>query len=92
MQPLVLVRKEQIDAAARDVFGASLETLRRKTRILVKERRLLAEVLRTEGLMDLRTIGLALGVGAAQAGVLVRAGEESGDSTLRARLVAALSS
>jgi len=87
----VPLRLGRAPAALQEVFGVSLETLRQKTRTMVAERRLLASVLRTEGLFSLREIGTLLGVGPEQAGLLARADETDGSGTTRRRLIRALS-
>lgn len=77
--------------AVRRVFGVSMEELAQKSRILAVERRLLASVLRREGLHRLQAIGRVLGVGSEQAGLLARAGDELAADRRRQRLLAALS-
>ena len=82
---------ERAEKAVRKVFGVSMEDLARRSRSLGEERRLLASVLRREGLYGLRAIGTALGVGPEQAGLLARAGDELPAEPKRDRLLAALS-
>ena len=67
-------------------LGTTLEELNARTRTFIRERRLLAWALRRQGLLTLERIGGALDVGAAQASVLVRAGEiEAGKNISQTR-------
>ncbi len=82
---------ERADEAVRGIFGVSMKQLAQRSRSLAVERRLLASVLRREGLYRLHPIGTALGVGPEQAGLLARAGDELTSDQRRGRLLAALS-
>jgi REP element-mobilizing transposase RayT len=82
---------ERAEEAVRRVFGVSMEELTQRSRSLAGERRLLASVLRRDGLYGLQAIGKALGVGPEQAGLLARAGDEMAADPRRERLLAALS-
>lgn len=67
-------------------LGTTLEELNARTRTFVRERRLLSWALRRHGLLTLERIGGVLGVGAAQASVLARAGEvEAGKNASQTR-------
>ena len=68
-----------------------MEKLTQRSRSLAVERRLLASVLRRDGLYRLHAIGRTLGVGPEQAGLLAQAGDELDADPRRERLLAALS-
>ena len=89
-QPFAL-KLEGADEAVKEVFGVSMEELTQRSRSLAVERRLLASVLRREGLCGFRAIGKVLGVGPEQAGLLARAGDELASDPRRGVLLAALS-
>jgi putative transposase len=82
---------DRAEEAVEKAFRVSMEELRRRSRSLAGERRLLASVLRREGLYGLKEIGRVLGVGPEQAGLLARAGEESVNDARRDRLLTVLS-
>lgn len=63
-----------VQDVVRKVLGLTLEELRRQPRVLVRERRLIADFLRRGHLMPLREIGMLLGVRTWQASALARAG------------------
>jgi putative transposase len=86
IEPLDVDPVEAATAVA-SVLGSGLEEMKRRPRILVRERRLTAWALKHFGIVPLDGIGRALGVGVAQASVLAGAGDaESLSSSLRDRI------
>jgi putative transposase len=72
-------REAPLEEIVKDTLGpldVSLDEMIRHPRLYVAERRLLAHALRIRGLLRLDEIGAVLGVKAAQASSLVKAGEE----------------
>jgi putative transposase len=73
--------------AVASVLGSGLEEIQRRSRSLIRERRLTAWALKRFGMVPLEGIGTALGVGVAQASALAGAGEaETLTSSLRDRI------
>ncbi|MBK9064834.1 MAG: transposase [Acidobacteria bacterium] len=73
--------------AVAKVLGSGLEEMKRRPRVLIRERRLTAWALKSFGMVPLDGIGKALGVGVAQASALAAAGDtETLTASLRDRI------